>query len=145
MLYHRNCGGQISVDITNIILWKSPSISIQPEGIKIGVTEIRSTSELDTSRATFCCEKCEEKNLPLSELEKFADTECPICGEKTPITEFMISKSGLGLCSSCLKVAKGEKTTKKTRILNTLKFFNLEGARLTFQPFSEMVMKRIIF
>lgn len=145
MLYHRDCGGQISIDITNIITWKSPSVSLQPEGIKIGVTEFRSTTELDTSRATFCCEKCDERNLPMEKMEEFADMECPICGEKTPINQLMISRTGLSLCPSCLKIAKGEKSTKKERILKVLKYFNLEGTGLTFKPFSEMVTKRIIF
>lgn len=145
MLYHRDCGGSISIDITNIITWKSPSISIQPEGIKVGVTEIRSISELDTSRATFCCEKCGQKNLPLEKLDDFADIDCPVCGDKTPITELMVARNGLSLCPSCLKIAKGEKATKKERIIKVIKYFNLEGARLVFKPYSEMVTKKIIF
>lgn len=145
MLYHHGCGGTISIDLSKTISWKSPSISIHPEGIKIGVTEIKSITEVNPNNVTFICDKCNEEELDIKNLEKFADMECPICGGKTSLEDLMIARNGFCLCNSCLKIARGDKTTKRERILRNLMYFNLQNSRMEFTPISNMVVKKINF
>jgi len=139
---HKNCGGEISVDITGMLQWKSPSIRLTTKGIEIGVTEIRAKN-FSAEGQKFVCLKCKELiENPKKELEM----QCQLCQEILSIKEMNTCTQINHVCISCTDIITGKKEPTTSRMTKILQFLFLgDRSSVTFTKVTEVIDNIISF
>jgi hypothetical protein len=138
MLKHHKCGGNLSVNVTNLLIFKSPSVSFSSRGMTVGVLELQSK---DSGQPSFHCGKCGGE-LSLKELDQIT-VECMVCRKNKRIKEIFNSEVLPSICDSCLDGLTGKKDPEEdiqriSRLLSIPK-------DMVFLPFSDILRMKILF
>jgi hypothetical protein len=109
-MIHKNCGGTIVLDLSEMYLINSPSINISPKGITPGMIQIDSNPEKKHSR--LMCNKCGET---LSSQEEFEDEITELCGicAKYFAPSLIFVTDFFKICKSCLNYEYSDSATSK--------------------------------
>ena len=121
-LKHKKCRGSLAINLTDRFSISSPGIGISPEGITIGVLEIKEKSPKKNSIVLHCL-KC-SKDMESSEIES-VEYCCIFCREIVPAENVFFSHQMGGTCGNCLAVLRGEKKTDNPELMNLLSCFLL--------------------
>jgi len=144
LFLHKGCEGKISIDIMKAFTWKSPSIVLAPEGVKIGVTEFRGGTS-KKGDMIFTCEECGE----VISSKQFAEElvmECMICGETHSIEEMGTCRQLQCVCENCRNILSGKVLPKNSKERDTVKFLFLGSmSEIQFIPVSKILEKSVIF
>lgn len=102
------CGGDLSLEITDMFSIKTPCVSVTPDGIFVGVVELG----LENHRKpafNFCCNKCGD----YIEREKF-DIEivatCMVCRKNKSLGELSTCYQISSICEECIKFLSVDNT-----------------------------------
>lgn len=144
LFLHKDCGGHFYVDISTAFEWNTPSLSIQPEGISIGVTEFRSI-KLSGNGPSLRCDKC-GKSFSFSASIKTTEVTCFICGDVVPVSEAGTARQILCACKTCQDIINGKEKPANPRQERVVEFIFLGNAgRISFTPLSDLLKRSIKF
>lgn len=104
VLSHKNCGGYLYADVRDIFCIETPSISISPDGIFLGVLELNLASSKEP-KIKFRCGKC---NSTLSNDSKDVYAKCLACSKIKEIAVMYTSKEIPCICEDCLESLREE-------------------------------------
>lgn len=145
IFYHKGCGGVMSIDILKSFTWKSPSITLTPDGLKIGVTEFRGTSGKKNGVA-FSCNKC-DKEISIADAGSELELECTVCQKKFSIEHVSNNRQLQCVCDDCQQVLTGKKEPTTARQKDFVKYIFL-GAKqkdISFVPVTTILDKSVSF
>ena len=140
LLKHSECGGSVFIDISPLLRFCGPGMSINPKGISIPVFEILGKKQ--SGGAIFFCSKCKKEGFP-EDFMKHIEASCLVCGETKPVTELATTYFMPILCKSCIDILTGKnepKTSKQKRVFSILNV----GEELDFCDLSKVLAKVII-
>lgn len=114
-IYHRNCGGNLSLDSTGIVSILL-SFGLKKNGIYLSSADIVMKGERDVSKIkpTYRCTKCQEEVKGDNIIGR-----CFTCGEEFPVTHLYRADGGI-FCKQCTADAALEKPLSE--ILNVISF-----------------------
>lgn len=144
ILLHRKCGGKISVDILRAFSWKSPSVVLSPDGVKIGVTEFRGGVS-KKGEMVFTCEECGEELAR----DDFADTlemECQVCNMKKSVKNMANCRQLQCVCDDCQAVLTGDEEPENQRQKAIVEYIFLgKRGEVIFTPILKILEKSVVF
>ena len=142
---HAGCGGNIYVDISKAFEWPTPSLTITPEGISVGVTEFRVKRQSKKSGPVLRCDTCEEEWL-LQEAVEHVEADCQICGDTKPIAQMGNNRQVQCACKSCQDVIMGVKSPENERQRRVMEFIFFGNTKsISFVSFADILSKPIRF
>lgn len=138
ILRHKDCGGNLVLNIAGMFTFKTPSLAISPDGIKVGVIEFQAKSR---GNATLCCDKCDGEISTKDSKEILV--RCSVCGLYRPVEEVSSSYQINCLCNSC-----GDMLSGKTQATETVKriahYLYVKPGDIKLEPFANILSKKII-
>jgi hypothetical protein len=138
-LKHRKCMGSLAVNLTNRFTISSPSIAISPEGMTIGVLEIKEKGS-NAGNMSLICLKC-SKDVDSQDTDSMV-SRCVFCGEINPIENIFFSHQIGGTCGNCLKILRGESTKNENpELVNLLSCFSLPKEGFDFVSLATIMKK----
>lgn len=144
MFFHKECGGEMHVDILKSFTWKTPSVVLTPDGLRLGVTEFRGTSGKKDG-AAFSCSKCGEE-VPLNQAGKCLELECSVCKEHFPVDKMMTCRQIQCVCETCQKVLTGKEEPTTPRQTELVKYLFLGKQKdITFTSVTTILSKSVMF
>lgn len=132
---HNKCGGNLFLDLSGLLCLKTPSLSISPEGITVGVSEIQYNKKAQPS---FSCDKC-GKSVACTNSEEIM-VECSLCGNFVESPNISNCFQIPACCESCKNQLSG-KEKPSDKIARIAEYLVLPKG-LNFIPYSELLKKR---
>lgn len=93
------CGGNLHVDITRMFTIRTPSVTITPRGIFVGVMELQKVKGKD-STYELTCEKCSE-SISKEDFAEDAGVTCMVCRKTKPSDEVSCCEQIAAICHEC--------------------------------------------
>lgn len=116
-MIHKDCGGNIVIDVSSVYRLRSPSIVYTQKGISPGMIEIDTSGKRGVF--TLLCEKCEESFSQREEFEKNILEKCDACGEFYSPSEIKITDYIPKICIKCInKENRKEVSTARNRYIS---------------------------
>lgn len=141
--FHKDCKGTLTIDISRMFTWPSPSIAITESGIKLGVTEFRN-SRTKPSAIVFTCSHCEEE-VPAGKLTEEAEMECGICQEKFPIKNLGYSRQLPVVCKTCQNIINGSTRPSGAKQEKIIKYLYMGANNIQFSPLEKLLSLPVNF
>ncbi len=136
---HAKCGGNLTVDISNLFSFKSPSLGVCPDGISIGVMELTTKNKPDIK---FVCEKC-EKDVPFRNQDEI-NVMCDICKKPHPASETLSMYQIRSICSGCFDMLTGTKSPTES-IKKITEYLVIPKDQIRSEIFSNLLNKKLEF
>lgn len=102
------CGGNLIMEITDMFSIKTPSLSITPEGIYVGVVEL-GLAGYKKPTFMFCCEKCGD-TIKKEKFEEEIVVTCMICRMNKPLGEISTCNQISSICADCVQCLGADNT-----------------------------------
>ena len=142
---HKGCGGSFSVEILKVFTWRSPSISLTEDGLKIGVSEFRANPNRKSGGPSFVCDKCEEV-VAFADMKKEAEMTCQLCQEEFPVEEMGRCRQLQCVCESCQKVLTGNKQATSPVVQKAIQYIFLGiNSDIKFTKITDILSKPVNF
>lgn len=100
-MIHKNCSGNVVVDLSSLYTLRSPSISISTRGLAHGMVQIESSK--NKKPAVLLCEKCDQAFTNKEEFESGILEKCEVCQELYPPGELRVTDYIPLICEDCIK------------------------------------------
>lgn len=135
------CGGTLSPDVTHRFSFVSPGISATPDGVSLGVMEIKEIP--GTSSLKFRCGKCQQSLAPEDD-EKVIVTQCMFCRKNRPINSVWVSHPFYAVCETCKETLMGEREAESPEIAEIMSFYLVAKSSMKFVLLSDILKKAMI-
>lgn len=97
---HKNCGGNIVLDLSSVYIINSPTIVISTKGMSPGMIQIDSSPGKNASKLS--CNKCGESFSGKEKFEEEILGTCSICNKEFPPSELKVNDYIPMVCNECL-------------------------------------------
>ncbi|RPJ76483.1 MAG: hypothetical protein EHM20_07395 [Alphaproteobacteria bacterium] len=140
VLKHHNCGGFLSFDISSMFNFKTPSFSINPDGISLGVFEIQTKRNWT---AKLVCSKC-SKEIEVTD-DREIEIQCPVCEKWYSPSKVGTSHELYALCTGCQKDLEKEGESSNPGVQRTKLYLKLPAKGVKFVSLAEVLKIRVSF
>lgn len=140
---HADCGGELILDVAAMFSFRTPSLSISPEGITVGVLELESR-RTKNALPTFCCAKCSE-NIALKDFKEI-ETMCLVCRGYKSVGISYISRELSCICSDCKKALENPRSAGISEsVKRVLTYINTPTRGFSFVKFTDVLEMKLKF
>lgn len=97
-LRHKNCGGQLLLDVTGAVALLTPSFNFRTDSTGIGTVELSKREKPVPIGQLFTCSKCSQ---PPKQLE--IEGQCIVCRKYQQVPKLNITSAIPLICTDCLE------------------------------------------
>lgn len=115
---HRNCGGDILIDLTDYYTIRSPCVVLGTKGLTHGMAEITSSGKKETRK--YVCNQCNESFSTKDAIEDSIFDECGICGNYYSPSKIIITDIVTKICEDCMSSKSERISTSRNAKLYAL-------------------------
>lgn len=116
---HKDCGGDLLVDLSDNFVLIAPAISLSTRSATISVTEL-DTKGNKKLKISFFCRKCKEE---VRKNDSRVLARCSVCPNQNPITQMYTTDVLPAICEKCVESLEGKDASGITP--STKKWLNL--------------------
>lgn len=111
-MIHKNCGGNIVMDLSGMYLINSPGLNITTKGIFPGMLQVDTSPE--KRHIKLLCSKCGDSFSTKEEFESGIVDVCDICGKERSPSEIRITDYIPKICDNCIDNENSAKLTENS-------------------------------